>query len=181
MLTDQWKFFLYEKSNIDRRKVHDSDSSKFPIQSLSSFPWKYFGCYANSIIAEIVWWELNISHFDPYVRPTGTVPHKNKKEKNVNICAWSQVKYATKMDFQPDTGQEYSIQGIGHPWSFLTHCDCSESAQKKTLRLESALEDWWSCLMACDRPSHTLQHLLTRIQRFLNFLEILENFQILGH
>ena len=110
MLTDQWKFFLYEKSNIDRRKVHDSDSSKFPIQSLSSFPWKYFGCYANSIIAEIVWWELNISHFDPYVRPTGTVPHKNKKEKNVNICAWSQVKYATKMDFQPDTGQEYSIQ-----------------------------------------------------------------------
>ena len=69
----------------------------------------------------------------------------------------------------------------GHPWSFLTHCDCSESAQKKTLRLESALEDWWSCLMACDRPSHTLQHLLTRIQRFLNFLEILENFQILGH
>ena len=48
----------------------------------------------------------------------GPVPHKNKKEKDVNIRAWSQVKYATKMDFQPDTGQEYSIQGIGHPCSF---------------------------------------------------------------
>ena len=68
----------------------------------------------------------------------------------------------------------------GHPWSFLTYCVCSESRLEKILRLESALEDWWSCLMACDRPSHTLQHLLTRIQRFLNFfLEILEIFQIL--
>ena len=83
-----------------------------------------------------------------------------------------------KWTFNQTQAKNTPFKGLDIPAVFL---NALWKCPGKNLRLESALEDWWSCLMACDRPSHTLQHLLTRIQRFLNFLEIFENFQILGH
>ena len=86
-----------------------------------------------------------------------------------------------KWTFNQTQAKNTPFKGLDIPAVFFNALWLLWKCSEKTLRLESALEDWWSCLMACDRPSHTLQHLLTRIQRFLNFLEIFENFQILGH
>ena len=96
----------------------------------------------------------------------------------MNILAWSQVKYATKMDFQPDTGQEYSIQGTS--LKFLNVFCMLWQSLGKNLEVGECVGRLMILFNGL-RPSFphfaTPANKNSEISEF--FLEILENFQIL--